>query len=175
MTRLLVVSDSCSLILLTKANLLEKIVGEFNIEIPQKVFDETITQGKLFGKLDAYKIEEFVLNKKIIVKKISSNISKEFEKICKEINLGDGEKEAILLYLQTKAKLLLVDDKQAITSAELLHINWTGVLGLISLLFNEKKLTRYEANEALRIFQNEGRYKLDLILEVFDLINRGDM
>jgi len=170
MTKLLVVSDSCSLILATKANLLGVICEEFTIKIPKAVFEETITAGKKFQKADAYKIDEAIQKGQILVKQVQPLKQKGIKNLIKEFSLGDGEEEAIWLYLQTNANLLLVDDKQAINTAQILEINWATIPNIVVSFAKRKKITKNHALKALEILQEEGRYKLNIIFDSFKKI-----
>ncbi|MFH1751439.1 MAG: hypothetical protein ABH821_00660 [archaeon] len=172
MTNLLVVSDSSSLILATKAGLLEVVCKEFTVEIPETVFEETVIAGKKLQKTDAFKIEEAIQENKILVKKVKPRKEKKEEQWFKEFNIDKGEEEAIKLYIQTKADLLLVDDKQAINTARLLEINWVTVPTLIVEFTKKQKITKKQALESLRTVQEEGRYKLDFILEAMNEIEK---
>ena len=98
MTRLLVISDSSSLIIV--------ICEEFQVEIPEKVFEETVVVGKALQKIDALKIEKAIEENKIVIKKTKSLKEGKVAKWLSQLNLDDGEMEAIKLYLQTNAKLL---------------------------------------------------------------------
>jgi len=171
MTKLLVVSDSSSLIIGTKAGLLDVLCKEFSVEIPEKVFEETVVAGKELQKVDALRIEEAVESKKILVKKIKPLKDNKAEKWFRELNLDEGEKQAIELYMQINAELLLADDKQAINAAKLLKINWATVPDIIVGFAERKKITNKTALEALRTVQEEGRYKLDFILEAVNKLN----
>ncbi|MBI2598125.1 MAG: hypothetical protein HYW50_02925 [Candidatus Diapherotrites archaeon] len=172
MTKLLVVSDSSSLILAAKAKIIEIICAEFLVEIPKKVFEETVVAGKELQQADAFILEKAVNEKKIVVKNTIPSKSKEIAELIEIFNLDEGEKQAILLYLEKKAQLLLVDDKQAINSAKLLEINWLTVPGLLVEFAKRKKLEKKIALESLRILQEEGRYKLGFILKAFDEIEK---
>ncbi|MFH1697377.1 MAG: hypothetical protein ABH854_05745 [Candidatus Diapherotrites archaeon] len=167
MTKLLVISDSSSLIIGTKAGLLDALAREFRVEIPQSVFEETVIAGKKLQKVDALKIEEAVNGKLITVRKAGGCTDKKTAKMLDEFNLDRGERDAIQLYIRRNAKLLLVDDRQAINAAKLLGITWTTVPEIIVGFAEKRKISRGNALDALRIAQDEGRYKLDFILEAF--------
>lgn len=162
MTKLLVVSDSCSLILLTRAKLLDIVCKEFSVEIPSKIFEEVVIVGKELNKVDAFIIEKKIKTKKIFVKEISLNKLNELI----QFNLDKGEEEAIMLSIQDNADFFLADDKQAINTAKFLGINWISIPILIQSFYEKKKINQNDAFEALSIVQREGRYKLDFILEV---------
>lgn len=173
MTKLLVVSDSSSLIIGTKAGLLEAICKEFLVEIPEKIFEETVVAGKKLQKTDALKIEEAVEENRIVVKKVKPLKNNKIMKWLNEFNLGEGEKQALQLYIQANAKLLLADDKQAINVAKLLDLNWATIPDIIVGFAEKRKISFEKALEALKIAQEEGRYKLDFILEAFNKIEKS--
>ncbi len=172
MTRLLVISDSSSLIIGTKAGLLSVMCEEFQVEIPEKVFEETVIAGKELQKIDALKIEEAIEENKIVIKKAKSLKESKATKWLSQLNLDEGEMEAIKLCLQTNAKLLLVDDRQAINAAKLLEINWATIPDIVVGFAERKKISRENALEALKIAQKEGRYKIDFILKAFTKIEK---
>ncbi|MEW6295354.1 MAG: hypothetical protein AB1467_03615 [Candidatus Diapherotrites archaeon] len=172
MTKLLVISDSSSLIIGTKAGLLTALCEEFEVEIPEKVFEETVAAGKELQKIDALKIEEAIEENKIMVKKATPIKDSKVMKWFKELNLDEGESQAIHLYIQTNAKLLLVDDKQAINAAKLLEINWATIPDIIVGFAERAKIPKENALEALKIAQQEGRYKIDFILKAFNKIEK---
>ncbi len=167
MTKSLVVSDSSSLILITKAGLLSILCKEFEVEIPMKVFEETVIAGKDLQKPSAFQVEKAIHAKDIAVKKLSTI------KESSVYPLSGGEKEAVELYFQSEADLLLMDDWSGIRAAKTLNINWTTALGLLMEFVDRKKISRQDGIEALRILQNEGRYKLDFITEAFNEIQNG--
>ncbi|MBI5553560.1 MAG: hypothetical protein HY917_02355 [Candidatus Diapherotrites archaeon] len=169
MTKKVVISDSSSLILITKARILEMICTEFELEIPLKVFEETVYAGKRLQKMDAIIIEREIEQKRIHVKEATR--SGKNEKI-NELNLDAGEKEAILLFFQEKADLLLVDDRQAILAAKLLGIRWTTAPSLLVVLRKRQKIGKEAARAALKSLQQEGRYRMDLMLEALNELEK---
>ncbi|HJH29822.1 MAG TPA: DUF3368 domain-containing protein [Methanosarcinaceae archaeon] len=144
------VADTGILIWLAKYNnlyLLKELYGQ--IEIPDKVFKEAVTAGKSNGYPDAEIIETAVINDEITVKntRISDNIN-EMENVfnCK---LGAGEREAITLALKNNS-LLLINDEEAATIANVLGLKTKGVL---FILLKSVKLGLLDKNETLTIFQ----------------------
>jgi len=172
MTKLLVISDSSSLIIGTKAGLLAALCAEFRVEIPEKVFEETVVAGKELQKIDALKIEEAIEKNGIFVKKTKPLKEGKTAEWLSRLNLDEGETEAIKLYIQTNAKLLLADDKQAINAAKLLEINWATIPDIIVEFAERKKISREKALEALKTAQTEGRYKIEFILKAFNKIEK---
>lgn len=172
MTRLLVVSDSSSLIIGTKAGMLGVMCAEFKVEIPEKVFEETVVAGKELQKIDALRIEEAVESGAIKVRKAEPSGDKKMGEFLGKFNLDEGERQAIQLYVRRNAQLLLADDRMAINAAKLLGINWATIPDIIVGFAEREKITRREALEALKTAQEEGRYKLDFILGALDKIEK---
>ena len=172
MTRLLVVSDSSSLILAAKAGILGVLCGEFDVQIPRKVFEETVVAGKRLQKADAFRIEQAVEGKRISVKNMGLFPKGKKRDLVRALSLDAGEEEAIALCIQAGADLLLADDRQAINAAKVLEIMWVTVPGIIVEFSRRKKMSRKEALEALKIVQVEGRYRLDFMLNAFNEIEK---
>lgn len=130
-----------------KLNLLKDLYGK--IDIPAKVFEEAVTAGKLNGYPDAEIIESAVINEEIIVK--NTGVSQKVDEMEKVFNckLGMGEREAITLALKT-GSLLLINDEEASTVAELLGVKTKGVL---FVLLRSVKLGLLKKNESLVIFE----------------------
>ena len=104
----MIISNSSPLILLAKINklnLLEKLYKKINI--PYEVYNEVVITGKKENYSDAALIEKYI-DEFILISPIKLEHKKELEKLKKI--LGSGESEAIMLCLQEKAKLLLIDN-----------------------------------------------------------------
>ena len=76
-----------------------------------------------------------------------------------------GESEAILLYQELNADLLLIDDKHARTIAESLNINCTGTLGIL-ITAKENKIIP----ELRSLFQELIKHKRYFSLELLNNI-----
>ena len=101
----MVISNSSPLIHLTrlgKIQYLFKLVK--NITIPKAVFDEVVVKGKINNYSEAFTIESFIKEEKIIV----SNLDTFDESFYPP--LGKGELEALELAKQNK-DLLIIDEK----------------------------------------------------------------
>jgi len=115
----MIIGDSSALVALAtmdRLNLLEKIFD--TIYVPQAVYDEVTINHKP----QSIRLKEF-LAKKVI--KVDLDITK--------MGLGQGELEAIILYQDTKADFLLIDDRRAKSFAKLNNINVIGSLGVLIL------------------------------------------
>ena len=122
-----VVSNSSPLIHLSKIkrlDLLKNFFGE--LLIPEAVYRECVVEG--YGREDSRRIEEA---KWIKVRKIKNmDLKRAFMMI-----LDEGESEAIILSLEEKADLLLLDEYDAREVARNFDINLTGVIGILIKLF----------------------------------------
>jgi len=144
------VADTGILIWLARYNnlhLLKELYGQ--IEIPNKVFEEAVTAGRSNGYPDAEIIDSVITTGDIIVK--NTGVSKKINEIEKVFNckLGKGEREAITLALETDS-LLLINDEEAATIADLLGVKTKGVL---FILLKAAKLGLLDKNKTLVTFQ----------------------
>ena len=133
-------SPIISLMLIKKLYVLEQLFSGYLI--PQAVWEELSNNAEI----------------KVFQKELS-NLSKKTKQIKYYFSLSGieiGETEAIILYKELKADYLLVDDKKARQTAEILDIKCIGALGV---LFKAKQ--KAVINELRPLFQlllNKNRY-----------------
>lgn len=160
----LVISDSSSLILLAKSDLIKTVSKLFDIKIPGEVYKESVTEGKKKQREDAFIIEREIQNHRIDI--VKTEHKEKINEVIRSFNLGKGEQESIALYLQLGADLLLTDDKKAITTSRVLKIRWATVPNLLPLLIQLNEIKRDKALDSLAKLQKYGRYRLDYLLEI---------
>ncbi|MBI2647196.1 hypothetical protein HYW99_01850, partial [Candidatus Woesearchaeota archaeon] len=107
-----IISDASTLILLQKITLLDKLLKNFGFIIPNEVYNEAVIKGKKAKSEDSYSIENKINKNLIKVKKIKNK--EQLNQIINEFGLGEGEAEAIILFLQENADVLATDDHKAI-------------------------------------------------------------
>jgi predicted nucleic acid-binding protein len=115
----IVVADTGPLISLAVIGLLdlpEKIFGQ--VVIPEAVWDELARQITVFNIPQAAQFQEKVVS-----------LTQKGEPIY---SIDDGEAEAIFLYEEIHAGLLLIDDKKARTVAESRNICCLGALAVLA-------------------------------------------
>jgi predicted nucleic acid-binding protein len=120
---MIVIADSSALVALSVCDvlhLLEPLFG--NVRVPQAVFDEVSIANKPQAK---------VLQKFLADKVVSVNLPT--LRIEKSNGLGKGELEAIALYKQEAADLLLIDDARAKKTAYINNVEVMGSLGVLLL------------------------------------------
>src|SRR3989338_372293 len=103
----IVVADSSALILLTKIQLIQPVVEHLEVYIPQTVYEEAASSSLQGQFPDAQEIESLIQEGKITVKEV-----KKHQKL--PVVLGKGEEDAIILFTELKADLLLCDDGKAL-------------------------------------------------------------
>lgn len=120
---MIVVSDTSPLINLAVVgalNLLHELYGQ--IIVPQAVYDEIVVQGK--GQAGSEELENLEW---VEVKKVANyTVVKALE-----ADLDIGEAEAVALAVETKADLLLMDERKGRAAAERLGIRYIGLLGVL--------------------------------------------
>ena len=140
------VSNSGPLIHLSLVGLLDLLFKLYDIIlIPQSVYDEIVVKGKEQGYSDSVILERAIINEKIKVEKVKKenyNISSS--------KLHIGEINAIILALQLKIEIILIDDEEARMFARKLGIKVIGTLGILIELFKHGLLVLNEAIQYLR-------------------------
>jgi predicted nucleic acid-binding protein len=128
---MIVIADSSALVALSICDslyLLNDVFGE--VRVPQAVFDEVCVTHKA----ESQSLKVYLQSK---VCEVSSVIS-----IEKPSGLGKGELEAIALYKQLSADLLLIDDARA---KKVAYINNLEVMGSLGVLLLAKNTGRIES------------------------------
>ena len=113
----MIIGDSSALIALSvidKLELLEKLYTK--LYVPQAIYDE-VTQ---IGRPQSDKLKQFLQSK---VRVVDLNLTK--------LGLGLGELEAITLYKELNAEVLLIDDNRAKKYAILNDVKVIGSLGVL--------------------------------------------
>lgn len=142
------VSNSGPLIHLTLAGLLDLVFELYDlILIPPSVYNEIIVKGKEQGHSDAFVLERAIINEKIKVEAIKK--SKSNTEITSS-KLHEGEINAIILSLQPKVKIILLDDEEARIFARKLGIKVSGTLGILIELFKRNLFGLPEALQYLK-------------------------
>ena len=109
-----------NLLHIDKISVLNKLFGA--VYIPEAVADEV---NVVFSSYEEW--QECLEREQIIIQPISNTI------FVKQLTpfLHQGEAEAICLSLEKKAKLCLIDDKDARTIAQMHNLSVTGTLGIL--------------------------------------------
>ena len=148
---MIVISDTTPLISLLKIerlDLLEKIFGQ--VFIPDGVFNELI-QNKSYAQE-----ANMIINADFIVTKSVSD-RKAVDILEKTTSLDRGESEAIILFSELKAELMLMDERRGREVALKLKIPLSGTLGVLLEAFDKNIISREQTEQYLNEFQRQNR------------------
>ena len=157
----IVVSDASTLVLLEKVDLLSRLVKNFKFIVPEEVYKEAVLKGKAKNFSDSYQIENKINDGFIQIKKINNR--QKANNIIKEFRIGEGETEAIVLFLETKADVLATDDHKSINVCKAYQIPFMTALTFVLDSFNKKVIVKNEAEKMIKDLGIYGKYKNELI------------
>ena len=147
----MIILDSCTLILLAKASVLEKLLDTKSIGVTVHVLQEVLSgKEKMFP--DALLIDKLDAEGKI--KRVEDN-PKLTNKIAQDFNMGLGEASTISAALDRKG-VVGTDNLQGRKAAQ---VNGLGLIGspeVIVYLYRQKWIDKMKALDALQTLQREG-------------------
>ena len=149
----MIVTDSSTLILLTKIGVIDILLKDINedLVLTPEVYDEVIIKETDDAKIIKQRIKE----NKILIKEMKNK--KLFNNIIKDFNIEIGESSAIALSLENNA-LLFVDDRKAINACKALNIEFATALSLLRDMYKKKLMSMEEMLGHLRLLWIYGRY-----------------
>ena len=156
----MIVFDASTLILLAKAELLERFLQDFpgQITIPKEVERECCGATK---SLDALLIRKAINEKRIRVNELKNR--KLRDRIEDDFPVGTGEAEAIALALSLNADLVAIDDKHGINACKLLGISFTTAINILLRMHENGLIEKEEALFNLEALERHGRYKAEIV------------
>src|SRR5262245_32770600 len=158
----MIVVDAATLILLAKAELLEKFLEQIaqEVVIPKEVERESCRVKKSF---DALIIQRAISERKIAVKAIKErNLVAQLQR---DFALAQGEAEAIALAIARRARLVAIDDKSGINACKLLRVAFTTALAILVRMHEKGLIDRETAIAKLGALERYGRYKGDIVAD----------
>ncbi len=153
-----IIIDSCSVILLTKATVLEKLSGSYNILIPIEVYNEVL-KGKEKMLKDALLVEKLKNENKISLINIDKKLKK---KIMQDFNMGEGESSVIAGGIRNN-NLVATDNRQGRKAAEINSLQLIGSIEIVVNLFRKRKIDYEKAYQSLKLLKEEGWFDNNLI------------
>jgi len=166
------VIDSTPLIYLAKIGRLD-ILKEVSSEIyiPEAIHNETVTEGKSLNISDAYIIEK-AIGKWITRKQVDPRIKEELGFLDSNPKLGTGEKEALMLCKQLKARYLIADDKEARRVSRILKIKPIGTCGILIQAHRQGIIEKEETLQILDDLVTKGfRISISVYNQIRDELN----
>ncbi len=161
--------NASPLIILGKLNKLKILVKIFkNIEIPEKVYNETIIKGK--GHIDSSIIKEFIQNGSVSVVKLNNkSLSKKIQLI---FSIDTGEAETIALALQSKQKNVIIDEISAREAAKSLNLEPIGTLGVLLIAFKKRIINEDAVNKIIKeMMDSKYRVGANVIMEFWNKLS----
>lgn len=135
---MIVVSDTTPMIALMKAGHIDWLKQLYHeISIPDAVFNELTTNETFQDEAEQIKQCDFI-------KVYDVNNHEAVEILRSATGLDAGESEAIVLYTETQANFLLLDEHKARGVAKQMEISFIGTLGVLMLAY-DKKIASAEA------------------------------
>ncbi len=159
----MIVFGASPLILLAKADLIERFLGSFPepVVIPPAVQTECCEKKASF---DAKLIARLIAEKRIVVRRLRGR--KAFEQIRREFGLGVGEAQAIALAQASKARLIAIEDRSGVNACRILKLPFIGALGILIRMREKDLIPEDEALRKLEILRKYGRYRAEIVEEV---------
>jgi predicted nucleic acid-binding protein len=154
-----IVADSSALILLSKCNLLEVVCRLFEVVVPSSVIEETASAKLVDHYPDAAFIKE-IISKGLI--KMENPGKAQFQI---PLSLHRGEKDALLLALNSRDSIFATDDGKAIKAARFLNIPFIISPKIVVDLFRLQKISLNEARQSIEKLGKIGRYSPEIIAE----------
>lgn len=156
-----VVSNSSPLIYLAKIGKLNLIKNVYEqIWIPEAVFNEAVTKGKILKITDASIIEEAV-GKWILKEKVKPETDSKYAFLDENNRIGLGEKQALKLCKQLNADIFIVDDKEARRVSRILKIKPVGTCGIL-IQAHRKGLISTKATDQILDDLIKAKFRIDL-------------
>ena len=128
---MIVISDTTPIISLLKANhleLLQKLYG--NVLIPKAVYKE-LTENPVYSE-EAKIVKSLDFLKVVPVENVKSvNVLRSVT------GLDAGESEALIMYDEQKADLLLMDEHKGRSVAKQLNVRYIGTVGILMLAYDK--------------------------------------
>ena len=167
---MIMVSDSSTLILLTKISILKMVHNYYKkILIPKQVFIEAVEIGKEQNKEDALIIEKEIKDKKIIISEI---INKEnLNMILKDFKCNLGEAEALSLAIDKNATLF-TDDAEAMKVCRVYDVEFITALAFLVKLINDNKIDKEESLIKFNLLSKLGYYSKEILNEALVECNK---
>lgn len=161
---MLIIADTTPIISLIKIDELELLSDMYGeIILPEAVYNELVNNPLMSNEAEIIKKSSFLK-----VTKVENEFAVKL--LQKQLNLGAGESEAIVLADTLKADILVIDERKARGIAKSMGINITGTLGI---LVDARKQNRIEKLKPLldKLINNNIRISEKLYSDVLELVN----
>jgi len=154
-----IVSDSSTLILLAKCNLLEMVCELFQVIAPETVIHEVASEELVKNYPDAALIANLASKGVIKVQKPPDTAN------SLPVPLHTGEKDALILARKYEGALFATDDGKAIKAARFLKVPFIITPKIVVDLFRSGKISLKRSRDSLEKLSIIGRYSPEIIAD----------
>ena len=162
---MIVVSDTTpilSLVKLGRLDLLQALYGK--VMLPEAVYHELVSNPAFVEEAKQVIASAFLTT--VSVKNKSS-----VELLRKVSGLDAGESEAVILYEEQNAELLLIDERKGRTVAKKMDIEYIGTAGILMLAYDKRLLCASDVEECLdRLLSYDIRFGKNLCNKVLNYV-----
>lgn len=142
---MIVVSDTTPILSLLKAGRLELLKDLYQtVVIPKAVYSELTSNANYQDERE--EIEKCAF---LVVEKVYDRDS--VSALRNATGLDYGESEALVLYMEKKADLLLIDEQKGRGVAKKMSVEHVGTMGVLMLAFDEGFMSSREVRDTLDI------------------------
>ena len=147
---MIVISDTTPIISLLKANHLEVLQGLYgNVLIPKAVYRE-LTENPIYSE-EAKTIKVLDFLKMVPVENVKSvNVLRSVT------GLDAGESEALIMYDEQNADLLLMDEHKGRRVAKQLNVRYIGTVGILMLAYDKGLIQSSDVKLCLDMMLDSG-------------------
>ena len=147
---MIVISDTTPIISLLKANHLEVLQGLYgNVLIPKAVYRE-LTENPIYSE-EAKTIKVLDFLKMVPVENVKSvNVLRSVT------GLDAGESEALIMYDEQNADLLLMDEQKGRRVAKQLNVRYIGTVGILMLAYDNGLIQSSDVKLCLDMMLDSG-------------------
>ncbi|MBI3032715.1 hypothetical protein HYY69_04530 [Candidatus Woesearchaeota archaeon] len=157
-----IIVDSCTIILLAKATVLETFVENYYVYITQAIYDE-VMMGKVKKRYDALLFEKLYHQGKVTIIDYKKRI---MVKLKYDFNMDNGEASILAVAIDKKEFALATDSKQARKCAVLYSLPMFSSFSIITHLYKSKKITLKKALGSISVLKKEGWFNHYLIEKI---------
>lgn len=140
---MIVISDTTPIISLLKVGRLDLLQRLYKrVLIPQAVYRE-LTENPLYVK------ESALINSADFIEVMKVKNIKSVSILRAVIGLDEGESEALIMYDEQKANLLLMDERKGRSVAKQLNVRHIGTIGILMLAYDKEMASAMEVKRCV--------------------------
>lgn len=154
---MIVVSDTTPIITLMKIDKLDMLQKLFDIvTIPMAVYTE-LTSNNMFED------ERNEIISASFIEKMKVNDTKSINLLMRATGLDKGESEAIILFDEINADILLIDEVKGRKVAKQMGMSVMGTIGMLMAAYDRKIITKDDILSSIEIIKGSGRHISDTL------------